>query len=332
VKKIRSLLVEENKEKKIKSKYEEIYSDSDTWLYKKSHGVHSVVLSQIKQKLMGKRCLDIGCGAGRLPIMCAHFAEKVTAFDFSKKAIDLAGLNASCVELDNIEFQVSGIEEFCRAAQAGVYDVITMIGVLEHVEDVLGTLQRIRGLLCDQGILIVSCPNFINFRGFTYMTLLTLFNLPMSLADLRQVDYKDMADWATKSGFNVIKTVGAIYRFAWEEKACRDMARRVPLAIKDKGIPFDVDYDKYNSWLNRMVGFNSKYLQWLEDGGILKRIEKQVEINIKRTVTVDDALWQKMLRYLQEDITSDPYYSDVPPFCYMGGEGIYILEKWLKEP
>jgi ubiquinone biosynthesis O-methyltransferase len=326
VKKIKSLLTEKEKSRQIRAKYEEIYSDSETWLYEKSHGVHSVVLSQIKQELAGKKYLDVGCGAGRLALMCAHFADQVTAIDFSEKAIFLASLNASCLGLNNIELQGISIEEFCNT-QAEIYDVVTMIGVLEHVENPLGTLQAVNTLLPDQGILVVSCPNFINFRGFTYMTLLTLFDLPMSLADLRQIDYQDISAWAASSGFKLLKTVGAIYQFGWGEKAYKDMVRRVPLAIKDKKKQLDPDHDRYNTWLRRMLDCNAQYVEWLEDNGIIKRIERQVELKMERKVAIVDSLWEKLSRYIQEDITSDPYYTDMAPFCYMGGEAIYILKK-----
>jgi 2-polyprenyl-6-hydroxyphenyl methylase/3-demethylubiquinone-9 3-methyltransferase len=325
LKKIKPIQLNEDKKVDLHVKYEEIYRDSDVWLYTKSHGVHSAILGQIKDYLLSKKVLDVGCGAGRLTIMCAHFAKEATGFDFSESAIKLARLCASCTKTNNVEFFVSDINEFCEQASRK-YDVITMAGVLEHIQEPVTTLRAVAELLDKDGILVVSCPNFINFRGFSYMTLLTLFGLPMSLADLQQIDVKDIRAWAKNVGLKLEKTLGAIYKFGWAEKASKDMIKRVPLAIKDKNLGIEVDFEAYNTWLDRIVEFNEEYLNWLKQQGILKLIERSVKINVERDENIDSVLWEKVKQYLDEDIKSDPYYSDTPPFCYMGGEGIYLLK------
>jgi ubiquinone biosynthesis O-methyltransferase len=172
MKKVKPIQLEEDKKVDLQIKYEEIYRDSDVWLYTKSNGIHSVVLGQIKDYLSNKRVLDIGCGAGRLAIMCANFAKEVTGFDFSESAIRLARLCASCTKTNNIEFLVSEINEYCQQTSKK-YDVIMMIGVLEHVQEPVSILRDVANILDKHGTLIVACPNFINFRGFSYMTLLT---------------------------------------------------------------------------------------------------------------------------------------------------------------
>ncbi len=326
MKKIRPIQLKKDKKVDLQIKYEEIYRDSDVWLYTKSNGLHSVVLRQIKDYLLNKRVLDIGCGAGRLTIMCAHFAKEATGFDFSESAIKLARLCASCTKTNNVEFLVSDINKFCKQTSKK-YDVITMIGVLEHVQEPVIILKDVAGLLDKDGILIIACPNFINFRGFSYMTLLTLFNFPMSLADLRQIDVKDIETWSKNVGLKLEKTWGTIYKFGWTEKASKDMIKRVPLAIKDKNLKIELNFEAYNTWLDRMVGFNEEYLNWLKQQGVLKSIKRSVKIKVERDENIDSVLWEKIERYLDENIKSDPYYSDTPPFCYMGGEGIYLLKK-----
>lgn len=324
MKKIKPIHLE--KETNLQAKYEEIYRDSDVWLYTKSHGVHSVILGQIKDYLSDKKVLDVGCGAGRLAIMCAHFAKTVDAFDFSENAIFLAKKNAECSGTDNVNFFVSDIDSFNLGTEEA-YDIITLVGVLEHVIDPLKTLKKLNSILKNEGLLVVSCPNFINFRGYSYMTLLTLFDLPMSLADLRQIDYRDIKNWSKETGFELIKTIGAIYRFGWDEKSVNDMIKRVPLAIKDKQLSIEVNYEAYNSWLKSRIESNRMYLEYLERTGILKRIERLVEIKFNKIEGIKEELWKKMNEYIYEDIETDPYYCDIEPFCYQGGEGIYILKK-----
>lgn len=326
MKKIKPISLEQDKKGKMQAKYAEIYRDSDVWLYTKSHGVHSVILEQIKDYLPNKRVLDVGCGAGRLAIMCAHFARSVDAFDFSEMAISLAQKNAKCSGTENVNFFVSDIESFSLRSRER-YDLITLVGVLEHVNDPASTIKKLNSLMKNEGILVVSCPNFINFRGYTYMTLLTLFDLPMSLADLRQIDYRDIKKWSREASFELQKIIGAIYRFAWDEKSADDMTKRVRLAIRDKQLPIEINYEAYDSWLRSRIGSNRMYLDYLEREGILKKISCSVKIQFNEVEGIDENLWRKLNEYLHENIESDPYYCDVEPFCYQGGEGIYFLKK-----
>jgi ubiquinone biosynthesis O-methyltransferase len=324
--KVRSLLAEPGGPGRVREKYEEIYEDSEAWLYAKSHGVHSVVYSLIADRVRGRTVLDVGCGAGRLAIMCAHHAVEVRGFDFSETAIVIADLNAASAGQD-VDFRVADIDTFCATSETASYDVVTMLGVLEHVEDPVATLRDISPLIRDGGTLVVSCPNFINPRGFMYMTLLTLFGLPMSLADLRQVDHMNLREWAAATGYGVEQVAGALYRFGWDEKAVADMERRVPLAVHDSGLDLPLDYERYGAWLERMAAPMTETLAWLESRGVLQRIRRALELRFERVVDVGDELWERMSRYMNENIEADPFYSTEPPFAYLGGECIYVLEK-----
>ena len=324
--KLGSFLAEGGDGKSLRHKYEEIYQKSDVWLYAKSHGVDSVVLGQIRKEIQNKRVLDLDCGAGRLAIMCAHSAAHVDAVDFSESAIFIAERNGECCGVSNIQFHVADVDSFEPPTEE-MYDVITSTGVLEHAPNPLNTLKRLNAMLVPGGLAVVSCPNFLNFRGHTYMTLLTLWGLPMSLADRRQVDYQDIRDWSEKSGFVHEGTVGAIYDFGWGKKAVADMIKRVPAAIEDKPVPLELDYDAYGKWLQKCLDSNLRYLEYLEHAGILKRIQRQIELRFHRKADVPDGLWEKMNQYITEDIATDPYYCEEEPHCYFGGEAIYFLRK-----
>lgn len=325
--KIKSILaIDKGIKRGLKKKYEEIYKDAYVWLYKKSDGVHSVVYGQIKDKIKNKNVLDVGCGAGRLSIMMAFVAKSVDAFDFSETAISIAKKNAECCGARNVNFFVDEIEKFSPKSSKR-YDVITLIGVLEHVEDPITVLTQLGNLMVKNGYLVIGCPNFLNFRGDTYMTLLKLFGLPMSLADLRQIDYTNIQDWTKATGFKLKKTIGTIYDFAFGDKATRDMIKRVPLAIQDKQLKIDVDYPSYNLWLESRAENNKIYLNFLEKKGFLKKIKKQVNIRFSRARNIDKKLWKKMREYIHEDLENGPFYSDVVPICYQGGECIYILKR-----
>jgi len=324
--KVKSLLVDPDGIKNIKKKYDEIYGPtSDVWLYKKSHGVHTVVMSLIHEELKGKSFLDAGCGAGRLPIMASYFAKESHGFDFSEPAIAIAQATAECAG-KTVNFFVNSIEGF-SAASSRTYDVLSLLGTLEHVPDPVTALKELQKLTAPGGTLIVSCPNFINPRGYSYMPLLTLFNLPMSLADVRQVDFRQMRQWAKEAGYELTRSVGAIYRFGWDKKSAEDMIRRIPLAMRDAEMDASISHDAYNRWQQTVVETGHDVLEWLYKQGALKKIVRIADIQPERRAPIDDALWTKIQHYLNEDIESDPYYGDTEPFCYMGGECIYVLKK-----
>jgi len=307
----------------LKQKYDEIYARSDVWLYPKSQGIHSVILSLLPADLTGKRVLDVGCGAGRLAINCSTRGALVTGFDFSEPAVALAEMNAACAGSE-ARFVVDEIETFCAAADVR-YDIAVMVGVLEHVPDPVTTLRSLGSIIADDGLLITSSPNFVNLRGFSYMTLLTLLDLPLSLADVRQVDEQAMQEWSTAAGWSYEQCLGAIYRFGWDERAAADMTKRLPLAVRDAKLEYGFDYGAYSSWLTRVCATGHELLEWLHGEGMLKRIEPNAPIAMARAVDVDEELWGLMMRYMDEDVTADPYYCDVRPLSTMGGEGIYVL-------
>jgi len=323
--KIRSALLSSDAAASLQEKYDEIYRSAEVWLYQKSQGVHTTVLNLIASRLPGCRLLDVGCGAGRFALMCARYAAEVDGIDFSDRAIEIARLNASCTRTRNTTFTVASAEQF-RPTRA--FDVVTMIGVIEHVSDPVATLRRIASVLPAGGRLVVSCPGFLNFRGFTYMPLLTLLDFPMSLADLRQVYYWHVRDWAEKAGFEVERCAGALYCFAWDEKGARDMIARVPLAARDRGFPADsLNVERFNRWILEQVPAHRAYLQALIERGVLKRIERLVTLELSRETEVPEPLWQRMGRYINEDLVTDPYWCDQEPFCHQGGEVIHVLRK-----
>ena len=110
-------------------------------------------------------------------------------------------------------------------------------------------------------------------------------------------------------------------------KAVADMGKRVRAAVADKPMPTSIDYEAYESWLERNLTTNRQYIDYLENQGVLSRIERQPEIDFKKSADVPDGLWDMMRQYMDEDITADPYFCEVEPFCYFGGEAIYFLRK-----
>lgn len=99
--------------------------------------------------------LDVGCGEG---FGLSFFLQKgysVKGFDFSQAGMEQH--NPHCLPY----LQVGDVFESLEAeiASGRRYDVIWLQHVLEHVLDPIELLQRLRLLVSEQGVLVVTVPN-----------------------------------------------------------------------------------------------------------------------------------------------------------------------------
>lgn len=98
------------------------------------------------------RVLEIGCGTGTTALHHATRVAHVLATDISPKMIEIASDKARAAGADNVDFQVSSIENLDAAP--GQYEVILAHSILHLVADVPGTLRQLRRMLKPGGLLI----------------------------------------------------------------------------------------------------------------------------------------------------------------------------------
>jgi 2-polyprenyl-3-methyl-5-hydroxy-6-metoxy-1,4-benzoquinol methylase len=102
-----------------------------------------------------QRVLDFGCGSGVLLPFLAKISSHVTAADVDMTPFERMkaqmGFHANIETLDLKTATLRGLP-------TASYDVITALDVLEHVEDIEGTLNDLLRLLKQGGRLIVSGP------------------------------------------------------------------------------------------------------------------------------------------------------------------------------
>ena len=104
--------------------------------------------------LAGRRAADVGCGAGLLAEPLARLGAAVTGVDAAAENIAAARLHAEGQGLA-IDYRIGGTEML----EAGGYDLVTCLEVVEHVSDVAAFIAGLAAALAPGGLLILSTPN-----------------------------------------------------------------------------------------------------------------------------------------------------------------------------
>ena len=282
-------------------------------------GTAAHIIYHSKNLLKNKRILDLGCGAGRLSLYSAKFAKSVTGIDYIPRAIFFANKFAQLCNVKNVNFLTGDIDKSIK----NKYDVVLISDVLQHVNNPKKTLEKTSKLLKPKGWAIISIPSFTNFRGNVWLALQNLFELPMSLTDTYQISLEEMKKWANQVGFNLVKTVGISYDWAWSIWGIEDLKRRIYLATKDAKMTKFTDMKKMNSWLDENIIPNKQFLDYLIKKKIVKKRPKFSVLKIPKTS-------KEIKTYLDDGNTViNPYYSTVEPFNRMGAGIIYFLNKNL---
>ena len=202
------------------------------------------VLNLIKWK--GKKVLDMGCGTGEMAYLIAKKkALSVHGVDFSSEAILAA---KSKYQLSNLEYRVGDLKEI-----KGRYDVIVSMGTLEHTDDPFQILKSQKKLLTESGELVLTCPNWINPRGYILQTLAKLFDAKITLADLHYLTPVEFELWAKKLNMKLSwKTVD--HDWAHGRKLVADLSRRIPNVLRDSNLLVSqTRIDEFVSWIDTHV-------------------------------------------------------------------------------
>lgn len=129
------------------------------------HLVNPVRLQFIAERatLAHQRVLDVGCGGGLLAEALARAGARVTAIDLAPGMIEVARLHALDASLA-IDYRLAAAEELA-VAEAGAFDVVTCMEMLEHVPEPEGMVATLARALRPGGALFVSTLNR-NLRSF----------------------------------------------------------------------------------------------------------------------------------------------------------------------
>jgi 2-polyprenyl-3-methyl-5-hydroxy-6-metoxy-1,4-benzoquinol methylase len=194
----------------------------------------------------GKTVMDAGCGTGDMcGLITEAGAQSVLGADYSEEAIAEAKEKYSAPNLTFRCGDVSDVKE--------TFDIILSNGTLEHMDHPLEVLKQWKEKLNKGGSLILTCPNWLNPRGYMLQMLWHLFRAPITLADLHYLSPMDFEEWANVLGMELVwSTVD--HEWGGGQKMVEDFKKRLPNVTRDAGwkVPQE-QIDEFLSWLEKCV-------------------------------------------------------------------------------
>lgn len=183
----------------------------------RNKNLYAFLASQLKAGSL----LDIGCGAG-------HFLDLA-----SKKGLEATGIepNPSLIALakklygGSFNIQHGGANQIERM-NALRYDNITMLDVLEHIQDDELLLKKLRPFLKDEGQLLILVPCYRHLYG----------TRDKKLGHYRRYEKSELIEKLTANGYKIICcrfwNMLGYFAYAFSEKILR---KEVPVSLRASG-------------------------------------------------------------------------------------------------
>jgi 2-polyprenyl-6-hydroxyphenyl methylase/3-demethylubiquinone-9 3-methyltransferase len=182
--------------------------------FKPLHRINPLRLEWIDRiaALAGKSALDVGCGGGILAEAMARRGARVKGIDLSDKALKVAQLHLLESALA-VDYEAISAEDLA-AREAGRYEVVTCMELLEHVPDPGSTVRACAALARPGGRVFFSTINR-NLKSYLFAVIgaeYVLKLLPKGTHDyLKFIKPSELARHCRESGLEVQEILGMSY-------------------------------------------------------------------------------------------------------------------------
>ena len=228
----------------LKEIYDKIYEEGKETFHTFSLDlIYSEVYKVIKTHLSNRKILDLGCGDGDFlkRFVTLENISEMYGYDFSEVGID------RCKVIDettpdtiknlyrNISFEDLKFEiEEGLSTEEGYFDIITSIGVIEHLEDPEILFYLVDKLLTKDGMFVLEHPNFLNVRGVIWKTLEIFLGAEMSLTDKHAIMPDRIFDYMEKYNLECERIITFDHSRGLYDRMVEDLSKRIKLALVDK--------------------------------------------------------------------------------------------------
>ena len=183
--------------------------------FKPLHQINPLRLAWIQTlvPLHGKKVVDIGCGGGILSDAMARQGAQVLGADLAVKSLKVAQLHALEAGTQGVQYREISAEDLAQE-QAGQYDVVTCMEMLEHVPNPASVVKACSALVKPGGWVFFSTLNrnpksfLVAIVGAEYVLNL----LPKGTHEYaRLIKPSELADWVRANGLDVLHIKGMTY-------------------------------------------------------------------------------------------------------------------------
>ncbi len=178
------------------------------------HQINPLRLDWIRQhvRLDGSNALDVGCGGGILAESMAAAGAAVTGIDMAEGPLSVARLHQLESGAD-VSYRRTTAEELA-ASEAGTYDVVTCLEMLEHVPDPAAVVRSCTELVRPGGHVFFSTINR-NPKSFLFAIVgaeYVLKLLPRGTHEYEKfIRPSELDAWARQAGLELAESIGMHY-------------------------------------------------------------------------------------------------------------------------
>lgn len=178
------------------------------------HRINPLRLDWIRQQvdLRGKVVVDVGCGGGILSESMAGAGAEVTGIDMAPAPLEVARLHLQETGVDVTYLQSTA--ESLASENAGRFDVVTCLEMLEHVPDPAQVIQSCAELVKPGGHVFFSTINR-NPKAFMFAIVGAEYLLKLLPAGTHEyqkfIKPSELEEWARHAGLDLCASTGMHY-------------------------------------------------------------------------------------------------------------------------
>ena len=231
-------------EDNLKELYNEVYEEGKETFHTFSLDlIYSEVYKTIKTHLNNRKILDLGCGDGNFlkRFITLENPSEIHRYDFSEvgigkcKIIDETTPDTIKNTYRNISFEDLKFEiEEGLSTEEKYFDIITSIGVIEHLDNPEMLFYIVDKLLTKDGIFVLEHPNFLNVRGVIWKTLEIFLNAEMSKTDKHTILPDRIFEYMEKYNFICERIITFDHSRGLYDRMVEDLSKRIKLALAGK--------------------------------------------------------------------------------------------------